>query len=75
MTQVYDDQGMAVPVTAVDVSECVVARTRTKDRDGYEAVQLGYGKANAKRLSKPLAAAFKLVVGPGIRYIKLASSK
>jgi large subunit ribosomal protein L3 len=70
MTQVYDDQGMAVPATAIDVSECVVARTRTKDRDGYEAVQLGFGKANAKRLSKPLAGYFKQAGIEPVRFLR-----
>jgi large subunit ribosomal protein L3 len=70
MTQVYDDQGMAVPATAIDVSECVVARMRTKGRDGYEAVQLGFGKANAKRLSKPRAGYFKQAGIEPVRFLR-----
>ncbi|QDT01525.1 50S ribosomal protein L3 [Adhaeretor mobilis] len=42
MTQVYDDSGKVVPVTVVHAGPCKVLRVRTPDRDGYEAVQLGY---------------------------------
>ena len=42
MTQVYDDSGKAVPVTVIQAGPCHVLQLRTKDRDGYEAVQLGY---------------------------------
>lgn len=43
MTQVYDDQGDLVSVTAIEAGPCVVLQLRTGDRDGYEAVQLGFG--------------------------------
>lgn len=42
MTQVYDESGRAVPVTVVKAGPCHVLQVRTVDRDGYEAVQLGY---------------------------------
>ncbi len=42
MTQVYDESGQAVPVTVVQAGPCHVLQVRTTDRDGYEAVQLGY---------------------------------
>lgn len=42
MTQVYDDKGNVVPVTVVQAGPCDVLQIRTSDRDGYEAVQLGY---------------------------------
>jgi large subunit ribosomal protein L3 len=42
MTQVYDDAGRAVPVTVVEAGPCDVLQVRTADRDGYEAVQVGY---------------------------------
>ena len=55
MTQIYDEKGRAVPVTAVDISDCVVVATRTADKHGYEALQLGIGRANPRRVKKPLA--------------------
>lgn len=42
MTQVLDAEGRAIPVTALELGPCVVLQLRTKDRDGYEAVQLGF---------------------------------
>lgn len=42
MTQIYDEQGNVVPVTVVQAGPCDVLQLRTADRDGYEAVQLGY---------------------------------
>ena len=42
MTQVYDENGNIVPVTVIQVGPCHVLQLRTSDRDGYEAVQLGY---------------------------------
>jgi len=43
MTQVYNDQGEILPVTVLEVGPCVVLQLKTKDRDGYEAVQVGFG--------------------------------
>lgn len=42
MTQVYNEAGEAIPVTVLEVGPCTVLQVRTSDRDGYEAVQLGY---------------------------------
>lgn len=43
MTQIYDDAGNVVPVTVIEAGPCDVLQIRTTDRDGYEAVQLGFG--------------------------------
>jgi large subunit ribosomal protein L3 len=43
MTQVYDESGGLIPATVVEAGPCVVLQLRTKDRDGYEAVQMGFG--------------------------------
>lgn len=42
MTQVYDEDGVLVPVTVIEAGPCVVLQIRTRDRDGYEAVQIGF---------------------------------
>lgn len=42
MTQIYDDSGQAIPVTVIQAGPCHVLQLRTVDRDGYEAVQMGY---------------------------------
>ena len=53
MTQIFDDEGRAVPVTLIEAGPCVVTQIRTPERDGYAAVQLGFGEIPEKRLSKP----------------------
>ncbi len=51
MTQIFDEQGLARPVTVIEAGPCVVTQIRNQEKDGYEAVQLGYGVS--KRLNKP----------------------
>jgi large subunit ribosomal protein L3 len=52
MTQVYDGAGARVPVTVIEAGPCVVVQRKTTARDGYEAVQLGFGDIKAARLTK-----------------------
>jgi len=56
MTQVFDDDGRVVPVTVLRAGPCPVVCVRTPERDGYAAVQLGFG--TTKRTTKPLAGHF-----------------
>ena len=52
MTQVYTEQGVLEPVTVVVAGPCTVVQARTGDRDGYAAVQLGFGEKKAQRATK-----------------------
>ncbi len=56
MTQVFDDDGRAIPVTVIQAGPCPVVQRKTQERDGYGAVQLGFG--TAKRVNKPMAGHF-----------------
>jgi large subunit ribosomal protein L3 len=58
MTQVFDETGQVVPVTVVQAGPNVVTAVRTKDRDGYEAVQLGFGEIDPKKVNSPLTGVF-----------------
>lgn len=58
MTQVFDEEGRAVPVTVVEAGPCVVTQIRTPERDGYAAVQIGYGEIKESRVPKPLKGHF-----------------
>ena len=58
MTRLFTDDGDAVPVTVVDVSNNRVTQIKTPETDGYTAVQLTYGKRRASRVSKPQAGHF-----------------
>ncbi|MBP6858921.1 MAG: 50S ribosomal protein L3 [Candidatus Pacebacteria bacterium] len=59
MTQIFDDKGAALPVTAVSIRTNVVTQVRTKDVDGYEALQIGEGTRNPGRIAKPQKGHFK----------------
>lgn len=52
MTQVFDPKGNVIPVTVIEAGPCYITQIRTADKDGYTAVQLGYGTAEPKRLTK-----------------------
>jgi large subunit ribosomal protein L3 len=54
MTQVFADDGAAVGVTAIEVDPSVIVQVKTKDKDGYDALQLGYGRIKQKNVTKPL---------------------
>ncbi len=58
MTQVFDDAGQVTPVTVVKAGPCVVTAVRTPDRDGYSAVQFGYGEIDPRKVTKPIAGIF-----------------
>lgn len=49
MTQIFDENGRAVPVTVVEAGPCVVTQKKTVESDGYEAVQVGFGQAKPAR--------------------------
>ena len=52
MTQVYDDKGVLIPVTVVAAGPCKVVGVKTVEKDGYSAVQVGFGEKKAKNVSK-----------------------
>jgi large subunit ribosomal protein L3 len=52
MTRIFDEDGRQIPVTVLKIDECQVVAVRSKDKDGYVAVQLGAGKAKAKNTSQ-----------------------
>lgn len=54
MTQVFDEGGVAIPVTVVQVGPCTVTQVKTKQTDGYSAIQVGYREVREKLLNKPL---------------------
>jgi large subunit ribosomal protein L3 len=67
MTQVFTDDGRALPVTVVRAGPCRVVQVRTEERDGYSAVQLGFGAA--RRTSKPMAGHFAAADVEPTRYL------
>ena len=58
MTQIFDEKGVAIPVTVIEAGPCTVVQVKTKDADGYEAIQLGFGEVKEKKLIKPMKGHF-----------------
>jgi large subunit ribosomal protein L3 len=59
MTQLFLEGGDVVPVTALEAGPCWVIQKKTPERDGYTAIQLGFGEKKAKRTTKPLQGHFR----------------
>ena len=55
MTQIFDEAGRVVPVTVIEAGPCTVVQKKTEEKDGYNAVQLGYGDVAERKLTKPEA--------------------
>ena len=53
MTQIFDESGNIIPVTILKVGPCVVTQIKTKLKDGYNAIQIGYGTISSKKLTQP----------------------
>ncbi|AFY72899.1 50S ribosomal protein L3, bacterial [Synechococcus sp. PCC 7502] len=53
MTQVFDSNGNAVPITVVQAGPCTITQVKTPSKEGYSAIQIGYGQTRAKLVSKP----------------------
>ncbi|AEA42783.1 50S ribosomal protein L3 [Fluviicola taffensis] len=59
MTSVYSAEGKATPCTVIEAGPCVVTQVKTQDRDGYEAIQLGFGERREKNTPNALKGHFK----------------
>jgi len=59
MTNVYSASGEFIPCTIIEAGPCVVTQVKTKDKDGYEAIQLGYDEVKEKKVAKPLVGHFR----------------
>lgn len=70
MTQIFDEQGQAIPVTVVQVEPCRVVQKKTTATDGYEAVQVGIGTAKPQRVNKPLKGHFAKANVEPARYLR-----
>jgi len=53
MTQIFEADGRVTPVTVIEAGPCVVTQVKTAEKDGYDGVQIGFGKAKESRLTEP----------------------
>ncbi|MBQ7637600.1 MAG: 50S ribosomal protein L3 [Clostridia bacterium] len=58
MTQLFDENGNFIPVTVIEAGPCAVVQKKTAEKDGYEAVQLGFGDVKPNRVNKPMKGHF-----------------
>ncbi len=54
MSQVFNEAGLVCPVTVIEIGDVVVTQVKTKEKDGYNAVQVGFGERKAKNISRPV---------------------
>src|SRR5436309_2042312 len=70
MTQLFDDKGEGIPVTVIEAGPCTITEVRTLERDGYQAVQLGYGAVKERRMTRPALGPFKKRNLDPVRYLR-----
>lgn len=70
MTQIFKEDGNVKPATLIKAGPIVITQIKTKDKDGYEAVQVGFGKRNSKNIKKPQLGHLKKVKSSTIRWMK-----
>jgi large subunit ribosomal protein L3 len=70
MTQIFRQDGTVVPVTVIEAGPCYVTQVRTAERDGYRAVQLGFGSVKTKHLTKGQLGHLERAGVPHLRYLR-----
>jgi large subunit ribosomal protein L3 len=70
MTQVFDDTGRSIPVTVIAAGPCYVSQVKTEDKDGYQAVQIGYVDLKEKHAKKPNTGHLKKANLKPLKYLR-----
>lgn len=70
MTQIFDDSGLAIPVTIIKAGPCRVTQIKTLDVDGYNALQVGYLETQPKLLNKPELGHLQKTGNPALKHLK-----
>jgi len=70
MTRVYSEQGQAIPVTVIEAGPCIVLQKKTEAKEGYNAIQVGFGPKKEARLNKPQAGHCKAAGKGGFYHTK-----
>ena len=70
MTQIFDENGLALPVTVIEAGPCYVTQVRLPEKDGYSAVQLGFSEAKPKRLTGGQLGHLKCNNLPPLRFLR-----
>ena len=70
MTQIFDENGALVPVTVLQAGPCVVTQVKTKENDGYSAVQVGFEEIREKLVTKPMQGVFAKAGTTNKRFVR-----
>ncbi len=70
MTQIFDEAGIAIPVTVIQAGPCTITQVKTKQTDGYSAIQVGYREVKPKALNKPLLGHLAKSSAPALRHLR-----
>ena len=70
MTSIFDADGKLIPCTVIEAGPCTVLQKRSKEKDGYEALQLGYQEKSEKNVNKPMAGQFKSFNAKPLHFIR-----
>lgn len=70
MTQIFDENGVVIPVTVIEAGPCPITQKKTVEKDGYNAVQLSFGELRSKLVNKPAAGHFAKAGVTAKRHLK-----
>ena len=70
MTQIFDENGNVIPVTAIEAGPCTVVQVKTIENDGYNAIKLGFGEVKEKKINKPQKGVFKKINVEPKKYLR-----
>jgi large subunit ribosomal protein L3 len=70
MTQIFDENGVVIPVTIIEAGPCYVTQKKIEEKDGYSAIQLGFGELREKNLKKPIAGHLKKSDSSPLKYLR-----
>lgn len=70
MSSIFSPDGQRVPVTVLQVGPCVVTQIKTQDKDGYEALQIGFGGKDRNKVNRPMAGHFKKIGGNAFTFLR-----
>lgn len=70
MTRIYSEAGSAIAVTAIETGPCIVLQKKSVEKEGYNAIQVGFGSKKESRVSKPMAGHFKAAGKGGFFHLK-----
>jgi large subunit ribosomal protein L3 len=75
MTQIFDEKGVAYPVTIIEAGPCYVTQVRVQEKEGYAAIQLGFGEIHPKKLTSGELGHLKAAQLPPMRFLREFRSK